>query len=211
MPLPFALDPCLPTRVAIAPAGPQWVHEIKHDGYRLMVRRTAAGIRIRTRNGHDWTDRFPWIVEAAGKLRATSFVIDGEGVILRQDGVSDFDRLHSRRHDDEVQLLGFDLLELDGTDLRREPLENRKATLASLLRRSRAGIQLVEHIEADDGGTVFDHACRLGLEGIVSKRRDAPYPIQPCRHLAQGEEPRAPGDVSRLGRTRFLVTPGAHY
>ena len=69
----------------------------------------------------------------------------------------------------------FDLLELDGTDLRREPLENRKATLASLLRRSHAGIQLVEHIEAEHGGTVFDHACRLGLEGIVSKRRDAPY------------------------------------
>ena len=84
-------------------------------------------------------------------------------------------RLHSRRHDREVQLLGFDLLELDGTDLRRDPLMNRKATLASLLRRSRDGIQYVEHIEATDGRTVFDHACKLGLEGIVSKRRDKPY------------------------------------
>jgi ATP-dependent DNA ligase len=151
------------------------VHEIKHDGYRLMVRRTPAGIRIGTRHGYDWTDRFPVIVEAAGKLRATSFVLDGEGVILRADGVSDFDRLHSRRHDGEVQLLGFDVLELDGADLRGEPLIYRKAALARLLRRSRDGIQYIEHIEAADGATVFDHACKLGLEGIVSKRRDSIY------------------------------------
>ncbi len=151
------------------------VHEIKHDGYRLMVRRTPQGVRIKTRNGYDWTDRFPVIIEAATKLRATSFVIDGQGVILPDDGVSDFDRLHSRRHDGEVQLLGFDLLELDGADLRRQLLTTRKATLASLLRRSRDGIQLVEHIEATEGATVFEHACKLGLEGIVSKRRDSTY------------------------------------
>src|SRR5690348_3547505 len=168
-------DPCLPTRVPVAPTGPAWVHEIKHDGYRLMVRRTPIGVRIRTRNGYDWTDRFPVIVDAASKLNATSFVIDGEGVILRPDGVSEFDRLHARGHDKEVQLLGFDLLELDGADLRRDPLMNRKATLASLLRRSSEGIQYVEHIEATDGRAVFDHACKLGLEGIVSKRRDKPY------------------------------------
>ena len=79
--VPF-VDPHLPTRVTVAPRGPQWLHEIKHDGYRLMVRRTPSGIRIRTRRGHDWTDRFPLIVEAAGCIRATSFVLDGEGVIL---------------------------------------------------------------------------------------------------------------------------------
>ena len=78
-------DPCLPTRVKVAPSGPMWVHEIKHDGYRLMVRRTPAGIRIKTRRGYDWTDRFPLIIEAASNLPATSFVIDGEGVILRPD------------------------------------------------------------------------------------------------------------------------------
>jgi ATP-dependent DNA ligase len=172
---PFALDPCLPTRVTAAPSGPAWVHDIKHDGYQLMIRRTPDGVRIHTRNGYDWTDRFARVVEAAGKLRATSFVIDGEGVILGQDGVSDFDRLHSRRHDGEVQLLGFDLLELDGTDLRDEPLIHRKATLASLLRRSHGGIQFVEHIEAANGAIVFEHACKLGLEGIVSKRRDSIY------------------------------------
>lgn len=90
---------------------------------------------------------------AAELLRATSFVIDGEGVIVKADGSSDFDRLHSRRHDREVHLLGFDLLELDGADLREQPLETRKATLASLLRRSHCGIQFVEHIEAADGAS----------------------------------------------------------
>jgi ATP-dependent DNA ligase len=115
------------------------------------------------------------LLERLDQVRATSFVLDGEGVILGQDGVADFNRLHSRRHDGEVQLLGFDLLELDGADLRQEPLEIRQATLASLLRRANHGIQLVEHIEASDGATVFVHACRLGLEGSVSKRRDAPY------------------------------------
>jgi len=84
------------------------VHEIKHDGYRLLVRRTPAGVWIATRRGFDRTDRYPLIVDAAKRLRATSFVLDGEGVILRQDGVSDFDRLRSRRHDNEVQLLGFE-------------------------------------------------------------------------------------------------------
>jgi bifunctional non-homologous end joining protein LigD len=77
----------------------------KHDGYRLMVRRMPDGVRIKTRNGYDWTDRFPLIVAAAERLRASSFVLDGEGVILRRDGVADFDRLHS-----EVQLLGFDAI-----------------------------------------------------------------------------------------------------
>jgi len=89
--------------------------------------------------------------------------------------VSDFDKLHSRRHDGEVQLLGFDLLELDGADLRGEAFIYRKAALTRLLRRSRDGVQLVEHIDVSDGATVFEHACNLGMEGIVSKRRDSVY------------------------------------
>ena len=199
--LPF-VDPCLPTLVTVPPRGPMWVHEIKHDGYRLMVRQTPSGICIRTRRGHDWTDRFSRIVEAAGKLRATSFVIDGEGVILRPDGVSDFDRLHSRRLADEAQLLAFDLLELDGTDLRGEPLIHRKATLARLLRRSHDGIQLVEHIEAPDGATVFEHACKLGLEGIVSKRRDSPYRHGRSRAWLKVRNPASPA-MQRVWKDRW--------
>ncbi len=168
-------DPCLPTRVPVPPSGPQWLHEIKHDGYRLMVQRTPTATRICTRHGFDWTNRYRRVIEAAAKLPATSFVIDGEGVILDPNGKSDFDRLHSRRHESEVQLLAFDLLELEGVDLRQEPLERRKAALAKVLQRSRDGIQIVEHIEAVDGATVFEQACKLGLEGIISKRRDSVY------------------------------------
>jgi ATP-dependent DNA ligase len=156
-----------------------------------MVRRTADGVRIKSRRGYDWTDRFPLIVDAAARLRASSFVLDGEGVILGQDGLSDFDRLHSRRHDGEVQLLGFDLLELNGTDLRPEPLEQRKLALARLLRTPRQGIQLVEHL-AEPGDIVFAGACRMGLEGIVSKRRDAPYRHGRCATWLKIKNPASP-------------------
>jgi ATP-dependent DNA ligase len=95
-------------------------------------------------------------------------------VICGKDGRSDFEKLHSHGYDDQVVLYAFDLIELDGNDLRREPLEVRKATLASVLAKAGAGLRFNEHIQAD-GPTVFAHACRMGLEGIVSKRRDLPY------------------------------------
>jgi ATP-dependent DNA ligase len=95
-------EPCIPTRVAKVPSGPDWIYEIKHDGYRLIVQREGKRVRLFTRNGHDWTERYPLIVEAALRNRATSFVIDGEAVLLGVDGVSDFDGLHSRKYDSEV-------------------------------------------------------------------------------------------------------------
>jgi ATP-dependent DNA ligase len=115
--------------------------------------------------------------------------------------VADFDRLHSRRHDHEVQLLGFDLLELDGDDVRQEPLDRRKAALAKLLRRWHDGIQLVEHVDAD-GGTVFEHACKFGLEGIVSKRRDRPYEHGRSRAWLKIKNPASPA-MLRVWEDRF--------
>jgi bifunctional non-homologous end joining protein LigD len=100
----YEFQPCIPTRGIKVPAGPEWLHEIKHDGYRLIVQRKGSRVRLFTRNGNDWTDRYPLIVQAALKNRQTSFVIDGEAVLLGVDGISDFNGLHSRRHDDEVQL-----------------------------------------------------------------------------------------------------------
>jgi bifunctional non-homologous end joining protein LigD len=117
----LAFEPCIPTRGTKVPAGPDWLHEIKHDGYRLIVVRHGARVRLFTRNGHDWTKRYPLIVEAALRNRTTSFVIDGDAVLLGVDGVSDFDGLHSRRYDDEVQLYAFDILALGGEDLRKNP------------------------------------------------------------------------------------------
>jgi ATP-dependent DNA ligase len=103
------------------------MHEIKHDGFRLMARRDAAGVRLLTRNGHDWSARYPQISEAAGALQEVrSFLIDGEAVACDGDGLPSFDRLRYRRADGTVFLFAFDLLELNGDDLRREPIELRK-------------------------------------------------------------------------------------
>jgi bifunctional non-homologous end joining protein LigD len=141
----------------------------------MIVRRDPAGIRLLTRNGHDWSDRYPLIGAAVGALRVRSCLIDGEAVACGDDGLPAFDRLRYRRADGTVFLFAFDLLELDGVDLRQEPFEVRKATLASLLRRAGPGVQLNEHLEHEDGEVVFRHACKMGLEGIVSKRLGSRY------------------------------------
>jgi bifunctional non-homologous end joining protein LigD len=147
------IEPCLPSPADRPPSGPGWIHEIKLDGFRMMVRRTPAGVRLLTRNGHDWTDRFPLIAEAAGALRARSFLIDGEAVACDGDGLPVFDRLRYRRQDGRVFLYAFDLLDLNGQDMRREPLEVRKATLSEvLLGKAGAGIRFNEHC---------DDLCRL--------------------------------------------------
>jgi ATP-dependent DNA ligase len=98
---------------------PDWLHEIKADGYRLRVERDSDRVRLITRGGHNWADRYPWIVEAARKIRQKRFVLDGEAVILGVDGVSDFNALHSRKHDDEVQFCAFDIMVEGGDDLRK--------------------------------------------------------------------------------------------
>jgi bifunctional non-homologous end joining protein LigD len=140
----------------------------------MIVRRDAAGVRLFTRKGNDWTDRFPLIVAAAGALRAKSCLLDGEAVACNGDGLPVFERLRERRHDRHVFLYAFDLLELDGRDLRRQPIEDRKAALTKLLRGAKLGLQLNEHI-GDPGDIVFRHVCKLGLEGIVSKRLGSFY------------------------------------
>jgi bifunctional non-homologous end joining protein LigD len=167
--------PCLPTRGIAVPAGSDWIHEIKHDGYRLTVHREGKRVRLFTRNGHDWTERYPLIVEAALRVRIASFVLDGEAVLLGVDGRSDFDGLHSRRHNDEVQFYAFDVLMSDGDDLRKLPLSLRKASLARLLARRINGIFLSDFERGEIGPDLFRHACMLGLEGLVSKRNDRPY------------------------------------
>jgi ATP-dependent DNA ligase len=124
---------CLPTKATAVPNGPDWLHEIKYDGYRLRVERDGDRVRLFSRNGYDWTSRYPWIVEAARMIRQKRFVLDGEAVILGVDGIADFNALHSRQHDEEVQLCAFDILVEGGEDLRKLPLHLRKASLQRLL------------------------------------------------------------------------------
>ena len=169
------IEPCLPSTADQPPSGPGWVHEIKHDGYRLMAGRDSVGVRLITRRDNDWSDRFPLVVEAVTHLKVQSCLIDGEVVCCDERGLARFDLLRHRRNEAMAFLYAFDLLELDGTDLRREPLEVRKATLASILRQARHGVRLNQHLEHECGLTVFQHACKMGLEGIVSKRLGSRY------------------------------------
>jgi ATP-dependent DNA ligase len=165
----------LPTKGDTVPTGPDWIHEIKYDGYRLLVIRDGARVRLLSRSGLDWTKRFPWIAEAALQNRQTRFVIDGEAVVLGVDGISDFDALHSGEHNHEVQLYAFDILALDGEDLRDMPLSMRKANLARLLVRRPDGIFVAPFEQGEIGPDLFRAACNMGLEGMVSKRSDRPY------------------------------------
>jgi ATP-dependent DNA ligase len=161
----------------------------KHDGYRLMVRRDGSRVRCFTRNGHDWADRFPALVDAALRIKASSFLIDGEAVIARDDGTPDFHALRSRRRGSEAVMYAFDLIEHNGDDLRDLPLIERKRWLAKLLGRAkRRAIRFNEHLTGD-GPTVFDHVCRMGLEGIVSKRVDAPYRSGPSKVWLKSKNP----------------------
>ena len=167
--------PCLPVKAASPPSGAMWLHEIKHDGFRVIARKDGPRVKLYSRPGKDLIYRFPLIVEALTRLRSLSCIIDGEAVACDELGIACFDRLRHRRHDETVFLYASDLVELNGDDLRRDPLEVRKATLASTLAKAGPGVRFNEHLEFDDGEAVFLHACRLGLEGIVSKRKDSRY------------------------------------
>jgi bifunctional non-homologous end joining protein LigD len=192
---PGFIPPCLPTACERCKSGPDWVHEIKHDGYRLIARRNGDRVRLYTRRGYNWADRYPRILEALRSLRVRSIVIDGEAVWCGKDGKSDFDKLHSGGYDASVLLYAFDLIELDGEDLRPAPLEQRKGKLEKLLARSE-GIRFSEHITGD-GAIIFAHACKLGLEGIVSKRRDLPYRSGRCKAWLKVKNP-ASAAVQRI-------------
>jgi ATP-dependent DNA ligase len=185
-------EPCIPTRGAAVPAGPDWIHEIKHDGYRLIVQREGKRVRLFTRNGHDWTERYPWIVEAALQNRQKQFVIDGEAVILGVDGNSDFDALHSGRHNEEVQFYAFDMLAGDGEDLRKLPLSMRKANLERLLARRPNGIFVAPFERGNIGPDLFRAACDMGLEGLVSKHGGRWYGAGPCSHWLKVKNPQHP-------------------
>jgi bifunctional non-homologous end joining protein LigD len=160
-------------------------------GVRILARRDAAGLRLITRAGNDFSSRFPFIAMAVGKLPVSSCLIDGEAIVCDENGLAVFELI--RRHGALASAVhcAFDLLELDGRDLRREPIEKRKALLAKLLRGSHLSIVLNEHFE-EDGATVYRAACQLGCEGIVSKRFGSPYRSGRSPHWVKVKNPAAP-------------------
>src|SRR5882757_3307591 len=198
---PGWIEPCQPTEAARPPSGEDWIHEAKFDGYRMMVRKDGAGVRVLTRKGFDWTSRYPKIFQTAKAIKGKSFLIDGDAVCCNNDGMPIFDMLRKRRNDPSVILVAFDLIELNGSDLRREPIEARKAALVKLLRGASLGIQLNDYIEAD-AATVFRHACEMGLEGIVSKRRGSIYQSGRTLHWLKLKNPNSPA-VKRVSEEEW--------
>jgi len=185
------IEPCLPSPTKAPPSGPGWLHEIKHDGFRIMARRDSAGIRLITRNGNDFTNRFPIIVAAVTTLPAKSFLIDGEAIVTNSDGLAVFDLIRGHGSKASAILCAFDLLELDCKDVRREPIEKRKALLTELLRGSKLSIVLNE-VYKEGGAIVFREACNLGCEGIVSKRLGSLYRSGRSPHWLKVKNPKAP-------------------
>jgi bifunctional non-homologous end joining protein LigD len=203
-----SFDFCIPTRSTSVPAAPGWLHEIKYDGYRLRLEREGDRARLITKGGYNWTSRYPWIVEAALKNRHKQFVIDGEAVVRGVDGIADFDALHSRKHDDEVQLYAFDIMVLDGEDLRKLPLSMRKTNLERLLARRPEGIFVNPFERGEIGPDLFRAACRMGLEGLVSKRRDRPYQAGRSKHWVKVKNRQHPA-MSRVMEPRMAMPRGA--
>lgn len=174
-PLPGFVQPALATSIGKVPSGDRWIHEIKFDGYRVQVHLANEAVQIFTRRGHNWTHRFKKVAHDAWHIKAASAVIDGEIVVPAADGTTDFAVLQNelKGKSTSIVLVAFDLLYLNGCDLRKVPLFQRKAELKKII--AGTDVQFSESFEVD-GQEMFAHACKLGLEGVVSKVRDSSYP-----------------------------------
>jgi bifunctional non-homologous end joining protein LigD len=173
-PFPGFIEPALAKSIDKVPSGTRWIHEIKFDGYRVQLHIANEAVRVFTRRGNDWTKRFKRIADAAFLISASSAIIDGEVVVPAADGTSDFSVLQNqlKGKSDKIVMVAFDLLYVNGYDLRKLPLIERKALLKKLI--AKTDIQFSESFEID-GPEMFKHACGVGLEGVVSKVRDSRY------------------------------------
>ena len=165
--------PCRPRLVDKPPTDAGWLHEVKHDGYRILTRKDGSRVTLWSRYGTNFTDRLPKIAEAICSLAAESALIDGEAVAVRSDGHSDFAALRTKAGSARACLVAFDLLNLNGEDFRKRPIEERRAALSPLVA-GVGGILFSDALVAE-GALVFAKACELGLEGIVSKRAGSLY------------------------------------
>ncbi len=180
-PMPDRVEPCLALLKATPPSGLDWFYEMKWDGYRLAIHVEPRHVRIITRGGHDWTHRFPAIAASAKELGVSTAILDGEAVVLNEEGRSDFGALQrslggrgGKRASTESILFAFDLLYFDGHDLTRTELSVRRHLLADLLGDTVGAIRLSEEIQGD-GAELLANACSIGMEGIIAKHRDSAY------------------------------------
>jgi bifunctional non-homologous end joining protein LigD len=180
-PMPERVEPCLALLQSKAPESDDWAFEVKWDGYRLAIHVEPGKVRVLTRGGHDWTHRFPTIAHDARELGLDTAILDGEAVVLDEKGASNFGALQKalggrggKAFASSAILYAFDLLYLDGRDLRALPLDERRGMLERLIGKQHSSIRLSEEVDAH-GADFLKLACQLGLEGIIAKRRDAPY------------------------------------
>jgi bifunctional non-homologous end joining protein LigD len=173
-PFPGFIEPALATSIEKVPSGERWIHEIKFDGYRVQVHLANEAVTVFTRRGHDWTRRFKKVADDAWHIKAASAIIDGEVVVPAADGSTDFSVLQNelKGTSAKIVLVAFDLLYLNGRDLRKLPLVQRKAELKKII--SSTDVQFSDSFEIE-GREIFAHACKVGLEGVVSKVRDSTY------------------------------------
>jgi bifunctional non-homologous end joining protein LigD len=171
---PGFFTPALATSVERVPSGERWIHEIKFDGYRVQIHLANEAVKVFTRRGHDWTKRLKKVADDAWHIGAGSAIVDGEIVVPAADGTTDFSVLQNelKAKSTKIILVAFDLLYLNGYDLRKLPLIERKAHLRKIIDGSE--VQFSESFEID-GKEMFAHACKVGLEGVVSKVRDSHY------------------------------------
>jgi len=173
-PFPGFVEPALASSIEKVPSGARWIHEIKFDGYRVQVHLANEAVKVFTRRGHDWTNRFKKVADDAWHIKARSAIVDGEVVVPAADGTTDFSVLQNelKGRSSSIVLVAFDLLYLNGRDLRKLPLFQRKAELKKII--DGTAIQFSESFEIE-GREIFAHACKIGLEGVVSKVRDSVY------------------------------------
>lgn len=179
-PMPDRVEPCLALLSSKVPTGADWSYEVKWDGYRLAVHVDRGRVCVITRGGHDWTHRFPTIAREAAELDVETAILDGEAVVLDERGASDFGALQKalggrggKRHAEEAKLYAFDILYLNGHDLRSIPQDDRRHMLEGIL--NDAGVIMMSEDVDADGAAFLRQACAMGLEGIIAKRRSAPY------------------------------------
>jgi bifunctional non-homologous end joining protein LigD len=190
------IAPCLLTASTTIPIGPGWQFEVKHDGHRIIARAEGGAPRLWSRPGRNWTKAFPSI--AAGLAGLGNVVLDGEAVCQVEDGLSDFHALRSSDGCARATLWAFDLLVLDGEDLRDKPLEHRRDRLQGLLARHKPqAIEFSDHATGN-GEKMFEAACRMNLEGIVAKRIGTRYTSGRCRHWLKIKNPRVDPNLAPL-------------
>ena len=173
-PFPGFVEPALASSIEKVPSGARWIHEIKFDGYRVQIHLANEAVKVFTRRGHDWTNRFKKVADDAWHIKAGSAIVDGEVVVPAADGTTDFSVLQNelKGRSTSIVLVAVDLMYLNGRDLRKLPLIQRKAELKKII--AGTEIQFSESFEIE-GADMFAHACKVGLEGVVSKVRDSAY------------------------------------